>query len=77
MAMIHNFRVNPDRISNNWLATSHILNQFKTALTFAPDICYKWHKPNVNLHQIFDFRAFLPVASRYASQVAHRLAPAI
>jgi adenosylhomocysteine nucleosidase len=24
-----------------------------------------------------DFRAFLPVASRYASQVAHRLAPAI
>ena len=24
-----------------------------------------------------DFRAFLPVASRYASQVAHRLAPVI
>jgi adenosylhomocysteine nucleosidase len=24
-----------------------------------------------------DFHAFLPVAARYASQVAHRLAPAI
>ena len=24
-----------------------------------------------------DFRAFLPVASRYASKVAHRLAPVI
>jgi adenosylhomocysteine nucleosidase len=24
-----------------------------------------------------DFRAFLPIAAKYASQVAHRLAPAI